>query len=232
MQNIISTFCILTAMTFALLPATSIAEQGKKASKLAQVIPPVYKPPLRGAPESRIGGGTRGPGDNRPQLTVLSPSHTGLTIMASPTLYWHASHHSQLPLEITIINEATLNTVLEVRKPNSGNAGIHHINLADHGIELKHGVEYRWFVTLVSDENQRSNDIITSATIKRIVAPDSLASTLAKYKEIKHPVIHAEKGIWYDAIDGLSKIINKQPTYHAAIQQRSALLEQVGIHIK
>ncbi len=48
---------------------------------------PLYKPPIRGAPATRVGGGTRGPGDKRPSVRVLAPNHVGFTTRAQPELY-------------------------------------------------------------------------------------------------------------------------------------------------
>ncbi len=234
MLNNKSTFCSLIVLTLVLHPGILLADKQKTTAPPPKktVMIPVYKPPLRGAPASRIGGGTRGNEHNNVQLTALSPDHTGLTTMASPTLYWHATAQSNYPLEITIVNEQTLETVLEVQNGNAIKPGINKINLAEHGIELQTGIEYRWFVTLVPDQNQRSNDIIASATIKRINAPATLTARLADNKHSARPVIQAEEGIWYDAIDGLSKMIPTNTGSSEAARQRSELLEQVGIQLR
>jgi Flp pilus assembly protein TadD len=41
--------------------------------------------------------------------------------------------------------------------------------------------------------------------------------------------IYAEEGVWYDAIDALSRAIEKSPNDAALREQRAALLEQVGL---
>ena len=50
---------------------------------------PVYKPPLRGTPVARMGGGTRGEDEDAPEVYVLTPEHTGLTSQAQPVMYWY-----------------------------------------------------------------------------------------------------------------------------------------------
>ena len=52
---------------------------------------PVYRPPLRGAPRGRVGGGSRGTGRESFVLSVLAPDHTGLTTSEQPSLYWFIS---------------------------------------------------------------------------------------------------------------------------------------------
>jgi len=47
---------------------------------------PVYRPPKRGAPGGRVGGGTRGFQREVFVLSVLAPDHTGLTVSEQPFL--------------------------------------------------------------------------------------------------------------------------------------------------
>jgi len=60
---------------------------------------PTYRPPLRGAPGGRVGGGTRGIGDEFITLLVLAPNHVGLTVQGQPTLYWYLSKPTNLRLK-------------------------------------------------------------------------------------------------------------------------------------
>lgn len=57
---------------------------------------PVYQPPLRGAPGGRVGGSSRGAGDELPSLYALAPDHTGLTAQEQPCLYWYLSQSDSL----------------------------------------------------------------------------------------------------------------------------------------
>ena len=66
-----------------------------------------YKPPLRGAPLTRVGGGTRGIG-NTLAVNVLAPGETGLTTQEKPTIYWFASQAVDRPVEITITSTESL----------------------------------------------------------------------------------------------------------------------------
>ena len=58
--------------------------QPKAATTTATV--PIYKPPLRGAPGGRVGGGTRGSGREVFVLTVLAPDHSALTVSEQPAI--------------------------------------------------------------------------------------------------------------------------------------------------
>ena len=190
---------------------------------------PLYKPPSRGAPASRVGGGTRGLAGDRPTLVVLAPDHTGLTVLEQPTLYWYLSKPARMRLEISIINDEAIDPVLEETISSPKAAGIQSYNLANNDIKLKTGVEYRWFVALVPDETQRSNDIIAGGTIMRVNEDPAMKEKLAASKSMSDKaIILAENSIWYDAIDAISTAIEEQdsPQLH---EIRAAMLEQVGL---
>ena len=189
----------------------------------------VYKPPMRGAPAARIGGGTRGIGGVALELVVLAPDHTGLTTKEQPTLYWFVSEPVPSKLEVTLINDENIDPELEEVVATPGSAGIQSIDLAKTGAKLQPGLEYRWFVSVVADPGQRSNDIVASGTIQRIMPESALKTRIAGADDRALVRIYAEEGVWYDAIDTLSRLIEKSPDDAALLQQRAALLEQVGL---
>jgi len=204
--------------------------EGRKGEPAAGSI--TYNAPLRGAPATRVGGGTRSAATKSVQLSVLAPSDTGYTTRDKPTIYWYVSETLQKPVELTIINneslEAASKPAFEVTLQPPIARGVHAISLEQHGVVLKPGVEYQWFVALVSDAAQRSNDVIAGGTIKRVAETDSMRS-LKQASAASRPALYASAGIWYDAIDELSRMISAQPENRDLRVQRAALLEQVGL---
>ncbi len=207
--------------------ATGTTASAKSRSKSVGEF--VYRPPMRGAPVARIGGGTRGIGDTTLELAVLAPDHTGLTTKEQPTLYWYVSEPVPARLEVTVINDDAIDPALEETVATPGHAGFQKIDLAKTGTRLEPGLEYRWFVSVVADPGQRSNDIVASGTIKRITPEGTLKSRIAGADERALVSIYAEEGVWYDAIDGLSRMIEKSPDNADLREQRAVLLEQVGL---
>ena len=70
-------------------PSSSLGRAALAANapvQSAQAKKPVYQPPLRGAPTRRVGGATRGIGDEDIFITVLAPESTALTSRESPPL--------------------------------------------------------------------------------------------------------------------------------------------------
>ena len=87
-----------TATAAAAIFCMPIQAQDRDSGKSEAV---TYKPPLRGAPLTRVGGGTRGVG-NVLAVNVLAPNDTGLTTQEKPTIYWFASQPVDKPVELTI----------------------------------------------------------------------------------------------------------------------------------
>jgi Domain of Unknown Function (DUF928)/Adenylate and Guanylate cyclase catalytic domain len=107
--------------------------------------------------------------------------------------------------------------------------GIQRVRLEEHGVRLATGVLYQWFVALVRNPNQRSEDLVTGGTIERIPMPEVLRDALAQPSQAVWTRLYAEAGIWYDATAAVSALIEAAPQDTALRQQRAGLLEQVGL---
>jgi len=188
-----------------------------------------YHPPVRGAPSSRVGGGTRGAEGIDVKLSALAPDHTGLTTRSQPTLYWYLSRPVNARMDVTVTNDKQIDPLLEQVIGIPKSAGIQSLDLASAGVALKPGIEYRWFVSLTPDEKQRSNDIVASGTIKYVKPDTALRHSTAGADELALARVYANDGIWYDAIDSLSRAIQQNPGDASLRADRSSLLEQVGL---
>jgi hypothetical protein len=207
-------------------PVTSIDAQARRPANAV----PVYKPPMRGAPGGRVGGGTRGvAGRDVFVLTVMAPDHKALTVSEQPSLYWFISAETSLPIEFSIVDPNATEPLLETRLPSPARRGLHRIRLADHPVKLEPGVAYRWSVTVVPDPNRRSRDILASGTIERVEPSQALAARAQSARKDDLPFIYAEEGIWYDALAVLSDLIESAPADADLERQRAALLSQARL---
>jgi hypothetical protein len=209
------------------LPTLAIASDSGSARVATAA--PVYTPPLRGAPASRVGGGTRSAGAARLVLEVLAPDHTGRTSNPQPTLYWYASEPVSTPLEFTLIAADAEKPIVERRLSAIEAPGIQTVPLGSLGVALKPGTDYEWFVSVVSDPKQRSRDVTAGGTIRLTPADGALRSQVAMVGPLQAPFLYAQAGYFYDAVDGLSKLIAREPEDAGLRAQRAALLEEVGL---
>jgi len=188
-----------------------------------------YKPPSRGAPVARVGGGTRGTAGQDDLLQVLAPDHAGLTTREQPVLYWYASKPDAAKVEFTLINDEAIDPLLEIEAGNSGVAGLQMLDLKEYNISLAPGVAYQWSVAQVEDEGSRSMDLFTSGVIKRVEPDAALSKQIKGSTGTDLVAIYASEGIWYDALAAVSEMIKASPGDQNLVAIRDSLLEQVGL---
>jgi hypothetical protein len=189
--------------------------------------PPVlYQPPRRGAPaRDRVGAGITRGATAQPTPLALAPDHVGLTVSASPSLFWHidAVPAEGVALVFSITDDTSVTPLAEVGLDAPSGAGIQRLRLADHGIELAPETEYMWSIALVTDADNRSEDVVSTGFIRRVARPEALAAGS------RGGVDFARAGIWYDALEALSDNVDHHPDDRKARFLRSALLRQVKL---
>ena len=207
-----------------LLPSSALAQPRQVASLVQYNPPPDSQPGHRVLPEPIRGLTVK----SRPTLVALVPDHIGLTVHEQPELYWYLSQEVSYPIAVTLIDLQSPIPLLKERLNPPIRPGVQRIRLADYGVRLVPGVLYQWFVALVPDSMQRSEDILSGGTIERIAFPDELRATQQQTRSVP-PRLYAAAGLWYDAIAAISERIAVAPHDPALRQQRAALLEQVGL---
>lgn len=213
---------VLLAATSVCVPAAGTDTAGMKSTF-------AYQPPQRGAPQARVGGGTRGTGGDIPVLQVLAPDHVGLTTQKQPTLYWYAYSPVSAHIEFALIDETAIDPLLEIETGAVKVTGVQHLNLADHDITLLPGVPYQWSVALIMDEDSRSTDVIASGVVELIEPDKQMHSRIAGSQGTDLVAAYANEGVWYDALDTISTLIEASPTDQNLIAIRATLLDQVGL---
>jgi Domain of Unknown Function (DUF928) len=190
---------------------------------------PVYKPPTRGAPGGRVGGGTRGNQSNVFILSVLAPDQGGFTTSEQPCLYWYISSATTLPVEVTVMDAQGVQPLLETRLTSPVKAGVQRVSLTDYNVRLAPGTAYRWFVAVVPDNDRRSKDILAGGAVEQIEPTEDLKAKLAQASKQEKAFIYADAGIWYDALREISDMIEAAPHDQKLIKERAELLRQVGL---
>jgi hypothetical protein len=162
-------------------------------------------------------------------MSVLAPEHLGLTVSAQPRLYWYLSDTVNIPAEFTVVDKHSTDPLLELTITPPIQGGIHSLNLARQGVRLEPGVRYEWFVALIVDAEQRSHDIVAGGEIEFLTPPAELERKVASAGEGGKAGVYAGAGIWYDAIDSVSVLVERSRDDSARRAHRAALLDQVGL---
>jgi len=198
--------------------------RSKIAQAPAQQSVPIYIPPRRGAPKEVSAAATRGA--IAPRLKLLAPDHAGLTVAAQPTLYIYAQGTGWLQVQVkraTDPGAGFISPRIEIENPPA----IRAVPLAGLGVTLEPGAEYR--VTVMSYDRAGTVRATDSALIERIVPPVELSIMTAGQPVSAQANAFASAGIWFDALDAISRAIDGAPGSAAPRRGRAALLEQIGM---
>jgi len=211
------------------LPVAAYADDSHPAAPAANSAAPVvaYVPPMMGAPEARISGGTRGKTDEPVRLDVLAPDHVGRTWQEQPTLYWFNSIPVKHDIEITLIVDKSNETLLDVTLHGPIPAGIHAYSLSGTKAHLQPQTVYQWSVTDQISKTEPSEDVVASGMIERF--PAGTFGNPTPEGGLPLAIAFARAGVWYDAVAALSQEIDRKPADMALRKDRAGLLAQAGL---
>lgn len=164
--------------------------------------------------------------EGAPEVWVLTPASAGLTVSASPSLYYYLSDNTGMALDVTINLDRLTLFQLQVNTPKR--KGIYRVSLAELGMMLEEGKEYEWNVVLIPDPAQGSLNITSTGVVKRVPVEKKLEEMLIEKKSNQYEA-YAENGIWYEALDELNQKILANPKNTKLKTERSDLLKQVGL---
>lgn len=214
-----------------LVPAVGFAQHAPGNAPAAQHAAglPTYVPPMRGSPDARISGASRGgPLIGVPHLKVLAPDHTGLTLQEQPTFFWSTSKAIDGKVEMAISAVATGRVLFKTEVAGPAAPGIYAFSLTGTPARLEPGAVYRWSVSTMVPGEDQPHTIAVSGLVKRVL-PKQVK--LAKFSGDANAaaIAYARAGLWYDAVASLSEGLLQAPTDARLHRSRAALLTQVGL---
>jgi hypothetical protein len=188
----------------------------------------VYEVPDPSAPTVRAYSRSGTPGVAA--LQVLAPERAGWTTEAQPTIYWHASQGARFPGEFTLTREGEDEPIVRGRFPAPDASGIRRIELSQFDVKLDEGVSYRWSVSFVDPEHEGED--LAIGGIRRVTPPDAVRSITDATPVIQRLDALERAGLWYDALDLVTRSIERNPSDKSLLARRTAMLARVGIQLQ
>lgn len=178
--------------------------------------PPIYIPPVTGAPGDRIGAGTRGSAQTAGKMLLLAPKGGGLTLSTAPRLHWWLSDAFTGNIEIRIKSADSERPILNLKRAIAAKPGLQVFDMSDLGLKLTEGQVYTWTIRLVGPDGSNL------AADTSFIEYKSLGDAVPPADPVGRARSLAASGYWYDALG----LLADDPRM-AKLQ--AALLESAGL---
>ncbi|MUG98826.1 DUF928 domain-containing protein [Scytonema sp. UIC 10036] len=198
---------------------------------LSLILPQIVMAESReGFPGRRVGGGTRSGCElNSKQLMALSPENNlGLTKAAYPTLFFFVPQTSTPKTVEFVLRDDKNHLVYEKTFTKTGSSGIINLSLPQTTSlpPLTIGKNYRWYLSMICEPNNRAKDIVVSGWIRRVQLDPSLTQKLEQIKTAADRAdLYASAGLWQDALVTLAEDRYTQPNNSQLVTSWTKLLQ-------
>ncbi|NEP18263.1 MAG: DUF928 domain-containing protein [Leptolyngbya sp. SIO4C1] len=189
----------------------------------------------QGLPGRRISGGSRVPTeacvlDQQPLIALVPDDAIGLTGKAAPTLWFALPAVSpSRSLEFGLFTQDD-QLIYQTTLPVSA-AGVRSIDLTqlEGAPALTVDENYRWYLSIVCNPSNRSEDIWVDGWVRRVDLPSAMAADLASASPLDQPHLYLQAGLWHEAITELATLVQRYPESAALEQQWQALLSSIDL---
>lgn len=194
----------------------------------------VFQPPDLRAPAVRQASpGVCTIGSGRQLTAVLPETNVGVTLQANPQLSIYVPRNNAQYGQLQVYEEgsdsALLTTAIDLPPsvaPGDFQYGpaLTAVTLDD--IELVPGIPYRWTITLVCNDSDRTSDVAVSGLVLRagsdyidrlepnVQAALTMLSDLSVADQLS---TYAEAGVWHELIANLTALAERDPSYAAML---------------
>jgi hypothetical protein len=167
-------------------------------------------------------------------LIALVPDHVAFTVKNDPALCWYLSANTARPMTLTVVDSRGIRPILEQSLPSPVSAGIHCMRPREYGVEFKAQESYRWFVTVVLDQNRPSQDLVAGGMIERISFDEACTLGMpcgSPSCDTEGIYRYSESGLWYDAISCLLQLMEQGHDKERLGRMLDHLLRQSGVSL-
>ncbi|MEH2064564.1 MAG: DUF928 domain-containing protein [Nostoc sp.] len=218
-----ATFSLLSALT------AQVQAQSYHPHKTWQ-ISQAFNPPQRGKPPASAGGSTRGGSclTGKKLIPLIPPDNLGLTFAEHPTFFWYVPP-SQVKTAKFLLQAEDQNVFYETSFTLPDQPGIISFKLPDSTPALAVGKTYHWYLTMVCDTQDSSENLTVDGWVERTQPESSLSEALAKANLYKLPTIYAKAGIWHEALTSLVQLRQTEPNNIKARLDWRQFFKSVGL---
>jgi hypothetical protein len=235
---------VLVAIAQSLLIVPPALAQSAVSPGLVRRVLNLFNPPRNrnaGASTGRqFGGATRDrcPPVTTPLTALVPQTNLGLTLDASPTLWFYVPYvsrpDSRSDLRSDLRSDSTMEFALidaeetDVYKQNFSlpqEPGIISIQIPEQ-VALEAGT-YRWVVSVICNAGNRSGDATVNGWIERVDA-ENLENQLAAAALENQMLLYSENDLWYEILTTLAQLRRDQPDDEAIATAWTELLTASG----
>ncbi|MEB3188806.1 MAG: DUF928 domain-containing protein [Snowella sp.] len=182
----------------------------------------------RGSPLTTRGGGTRGPNgclvnekEGSLSVNALTPNYSGemVTVSANPNLYYYIPATTATLGEL-ILHDDNGHEIYQTTFSLPREAGIIKVSTAPSPTLLPNQ-NYQWFLNIICDSQQRTEDMSFEGTLKYKKINNSVISI--DKDPLEKAKFYASQGIWVETLDNLAKARSQHP------QDWKELLDSAGL---
>ena len=249
-----SRFKILAAiMTVALMLTLAVKVSAQvptpsSSTSLSSKLVNAFSPP-RGPgspmPDNREPGATRDPrkgegcteAERGPIALVPNPDEPAPTASEYPTVFWYMPQTVAPAAEFLLRDETDKNYKdvyrVQYALPKSTKGvvsppGIKSLTIANlYPLEI--GQAYHWYLALICNPSNRSNDIVVQGFIKRVESDPTLASRLQQATPEERIGLYADARLWYETLGALVELRRDRPNDPNLDDAWNTLLSSVGL---
>ncbi|AFZ26621.1 protein of unknown function (DUF928) [Cylindrospermum stagnale PCC 7417] len=208
MKLIKTNLCFLAFSLPLFSQAAQVQAQSVPTTKTWQ-ISQAFKPPQREAPPASAGGASRGTScvkGNKAFTPLIPANKLGLTFSERPTFFWYVPPSPVKTAQLLVLDDSGKNVFYETSLTLPDKTGIISYTLPDNTPALEVGKTYRWYLTLVCDDQDSSSNPRVDGWVKRTQPELTLSEALLKSNLQQLPTLYADAGIWHEALTSLVQL--------------------------
>jgi hypothetical protein len=170
-------------------------------------------------------------GRGKRELTALVPiSQIGRTVSEYPVFFFYLPQTDAEVAEFTLQDENG-NLIYEQDLTIKNLSGVIGVSIpANKNVPpLEAGKNYRWYIALICDPDDRSADAVAIGIVRRVELSAEILRKLENADPRQKTVIYAENGIWQDALSNLAAVRRANPNEPAIQSDWESLLGSVEL---